>query len=389
MPNNTRSLRAIFLVSFLFFAHLSVVMYINSTLLSSLVGTTYTPLIYVLGAAGSIVLLFALPHLVERLGLVKTASSIFGILALSLLLLGTTTASTFVIVFVIYTAFAGTMWYCNDLFVAHYSRTETVGHTRGLYLTINNTAIALMPAIAGILVAHYGFHSVYLIGAAVVCIAAIVLLISQKKFVDREYSTTSIATAWQTIRTVPALRRVLSVNFLLQFFYVWMTLFTPLYLYNVLHFNWQQIGIAFSCMLTAFVLLQYIIGRWADRIGEKKLLIAGFAIAAVSTFVFAVLKNTDHSIVRFAVALFATRIGICMVEVLAETYFFKQITDRDESIVSTYRMMYPLAYVIAPLTGWYIITISSYKILFMVLAGLLVVGMLYAIRLVDIRPKTT
>ncbi len=137
-------------------------------------------------------------------------------------------------------------------------------------------------------------------------------------------------------------------------------------------------------MLTAFVILQYPIGKLADRMGEKKLLITGFSIAALSTVAFATLQYHTHAIFAYAAVLFCTRVGICMVEVLAETYFFKQITDSDEGIVSVYRMMYPLAYIIAPLAGWAIIATTSYNVLFILLGIMLFVGALYTLRLKDI-----
>jgi MFS family permease len=382
MPGARNSLRAVFFASFLFFAHLSVVMYINSTVLSSLVGTTSTTVLYVLGAAGAIALLFALPHIVERFGLVKTTVTICALLTLSLFILGVTSAAaTFIAVFVIYTAMCGTVWYCNDLFVAHYAHSQTMGHTRGSYLTINNAAIAIMPIVTGFIIAHHGFHAVYIVGGLLLCVSTTIIAISQRNFIDRPYTSTTISEAWQAIKQAPSLRRVASINFILQFFYVWMTLFTPLYLYAVLHFNWQQIGLAFTIMLIPFVILQYPIGRWADRIGEKKLLIVGFSIAAASTLYFSLLHS--HSIVPYIIALFFSRVGICMVEVLAETYFFKQITDRDEGIVSVYRMMYPLAYIIAPLLGWLLISNGSYATLFLTLGLILVIGALYTERLVE------
>jgi MFS family permease len=385
MQSESKEIRPILLTSFLFFAHLSVVMYVNSTVLGQFANTKFTSIFYVIGAAGSIVLLFLLPKIVQKVGLVKTAVSIFTALAIGLLILGTTEATTFIAVFILYTALSGTVWYCNDLFVSHYSQHRTMGHARGTYLTIINAAIALMPVIAGYVIERRGFSGVYLIAAALLCIAGGIIFYSQKDFVDRPYTSTTIPLAWDTIRRSPSLRRVLSINFFLQFFYVWMTLFTPLYMATVLHFSWGAIGGAFSVMLISFVLLQYPVGKLADRMGEKKLLIAGFIIAALSTVVFALLQYHTHSIVAYAAVLFCTRIGICMVEVLSETYFFKQVTDADEGIVSVYRMMYPLAYIIAPLAGWVIIATTSYSTLFVTLGILLFVGALYALRLVDIR----
>ncbi len=381
---NPKALRSIFLASFLFFAHVSVVMYINSTVLTHFTTIKFVSLLYVLGAAGSLVFLFILPKIVKVWGLVKTSFSIFVLLAASLVVLALAhIASVFIGIFVLYTALSGTVWYCNDLFVAHYAQHETMGHTRGSYLTIINGAIAIMPIIAGYMVERSGFHSVYIVAASLLSIAAGIILYSQRTFVDRPYVSTTIPLAWNTIRSSLSLRRVVSINFLLQFFYVWMTIFTPLYMATVLHFSWYSIGLCFTIMLTAFVLLQYAVGRYADKVGEKRLLAIGFTIAAISTVAFALIHS--HSIVPYTIALFFTRVGICMVEVLAETYFFKQITDRDEGIVSVYRMMYPLAYIIAPLVGWIILASTSYMTLFIALGIFLLLGALYTRRLVDIR----
>jgi MFS family permease len=386
MQSSSKKIRSIFLVSFLFFAQLSVVMYINSTALERFVGAKYTSLFYVFGAMGSIVLLWTLPRIVKKVGLVRTAVSIFMLLTAALLVLGTTSLPmVFIGAFIFYTALTGTVWYCDDLFVAHYTDARTAGHTRGIYLTVINTAIALMPVIAGLLVAKLGLGSVYIVGAVLLSVAFIVTAYGQRNFVDGTYEQTTIAAAWKTIKAAPSLRRVLSINFMLQFFYVWMTIFTPLYMSRVLHFSWGQIGTSFSIMLVAFILLQYNVGKIADAIGEKKLLLTGFTIAGISTIAFALLQYHTHSIVAYTVALFFTRVGICMVEVLAETYFFKQVSDKDESVVSVYRMMYPMAYIIAPLAGWYILTMTSYSSLFVILGLMLLCGTLYTLRLVDIR----
>jgi MFS family permease len=361
-------------------------MYINTTVLSAFASTKYISIFYILGSAGSVILLFYLPRIVQKIGLVKTTVGILVALTLSLLLLASTvTSGLFIGIFMLYIAVSGTMWYCNDLFVSHYTKNGTVGHTRGSYLTIINTAIAIMPVITGIIVERNGFSGVYVVGALLLCIAIGIILYSQRGFVDHSYASTTIAAAWEKIRLSPSLRRVVSINFILQFFYVWMTLFTPLYLYTVLHFNWGEIGAMFSIMLLAFVILQYPIGRLADSMGEKKLLIAGLTIAALSTVAFALLARSSHSFAAYAAILFATRVGVCMVEVLTETYFFKQINDSEESVVSIYRMMYPLAYIIAPLIGWAIIATISYTALFICLGILLFIGAIYTLRLVDIR----
>lgn len=361
-------------------------MYINSTALERFVNGEYTSLFYVFGAMGSLILLFILPRIIKSFGLVKTSVTIFALLSGAMFLLGSTaTPLVFTTVFVLYSALTSTIWYCSDLFVAHYTDARTAGHTRGMYLTIVNSAVAVMPVFTGLLVARISIGSVYIVAAVLLFIGLITVAYSQRTFIDRPYVEATIPAAWNVIKKSPSLRRILSINFLLQFFYVWMTVFTPLYMSRVLHFNWTQIGSAFSVMLLAFVLFQYQVGKLSDKVGEKKLLLFGFTFAGISTIAFALAHQHTHSIIIYAAILFCTRVGICMVEVLSETYFFKQITDQDEGIVSVYTMMHPLAYVIAPLLGWLIIIKTSYSVLFIVLGILLLTGALYTIRLIDIR----
>ncbi|MDB5254970.1 MAG: major facilitator superfamily transporter [Candidatus Nomurabacteria bacterium] len=382
MQNSPKKIRSILLVSFLFFAHFSVVMYINSTAVERFVGAEYTSLFYVLGATGSILLLFVLPLIIQRVGLVRVSLAIFLLLAITLIGLGTlTTPIAFITMFVLYTALTSTVWYCTDLFIAHYTQSATAGRTHGLYLTVINTAIALMPVLAGLIVTYTGIASVYIVAAVLLFIAFLILGYSQRNFVDHTYTETTIGSAWNVIRQSPPLRRILSINFLMEFFYAWMTIFTPLYMSLVLHFSWTQIGAVFSFMLLPFMLIQYKVGTLADKLGEKKMLLFGLAIAGISTIAFALLGQYTHSIYFYALVLFCTRVGMCMVEVLSESYFFKRINDQDEAIVSVYRMMRPLAYIVAPLAGWYIISTASYITLFVILGALLLLGMFYAFRL--------
>jgi MFS family permease len=386
MQRGAKAIRLIFLSSFLFFAHLALVMYINSTVLTRMVGSTATTTLYVLGACGSITLLFYLPRIVQKAGLVKTSLSIFILLALTLFVLGTATRpQIFVAVFVLYSALTATVWYCDDMFISHYAKEQVMGHVRGSYLTIINTAIAIMPVIAGAIAVHEGFSIIYVVAGCLLLLGAIVIASSQRHFIDRSYAVPDIKSAWQVVRQAPSLRRIIALNFLLQFFYAAMTIFSPLYLLRVMHLNWGTIGIIFSIMLTAFIVLQYPIGRWSDKVGEKKLLVSGLLIAGLSTLLFARLGSVAPTVIIITTVLFFTRVGISIFEVMAESYFFKQVTDSDEGIISIYRMMYPMAYILAPLSGWLVLTRGSFMDLFMGLGLLLLLGAAYALRLNDIR----
>jgi len=69
------------------------------------------------------------------------------------------------------------------------------------------------------------------------------------------------------------------------------------------------------------------------------------------------------------------------VEVAGESAFFKHVTERDTALISTLRMTLPLAYIIGPLAGALVLAIGDMRLLFGVLAVLLVGAMLYTSKL--------
>ena len=178
--------------------------------------------------------------------------------------------------------------------------------------------------------------------------------------------------------------RAYVINLLLQFFYCWMVIYTPLYLHEYLHFGWEKIGIIFTFMLLPFVILDYPLGRLSDKMGEKKMLITGFVIAIISTLLIPFIHQPI--LILFAVLLFCTRVGAATVEIMSESYFFKEITERDADVISFFRNTYPLAYVIGPLFAIpTLLLVPSFEYLFIVLAIIMLIGLWITLRLKDIK----
>ena len=381
-----RLLLSVFLASFFFSIHMALVSYINSSMLGQFVSANIVSVLFATGSALSIILTLCAPTLMRRFGTLRFSISLFILSGTLLWILGTTVLQPVLLIgFVLYFALNACVLYSLDIFIEHHSTNSDTGKIRGLALTINNLGWIGMPVLVGIISSRYGFSSVYLLAALGICIAGTILAISQRRFTETPVAQTpNLIAAFKQIRQTPALRRIISINFLLQFFYSWMVLYVPLYLIQTLSFSWTTIGGVLSIMLIPFVLFQYPAGRIADKwLGEKEMIIAGLIIMSGTVITLALVQNP--TIVVVAIILFGTRIGASVVEVLADSYFFKQVTDTDKGVISFYRTMQPFAYIIGPITGAFLLYVLPYTGLFLVLGGILFIGVLYTTRLVDTR----
>lgn len=178
------------------------------------------------------------------------------------------------------------------------------------------------------------------------------------------------------------MKAIFMVSFLLQFFYAWMVIYTPIYLHENIGFSWEIIGIIFSVMLVPFVLIERPLGWIADRyLGEKELLVAGFAIMGISTASIAFI--TDHNAILWGAILFMTRIGAATIEIMSDTYFFKKIDASKIYLMSLYRTVRPVAYIVAPIVASLLFVALDLKSLFVILGILMLYGIRHSLALED------
>jgi MFS family permease len=134
-------------------------------------------------------------------------------------------------------------------------------------------------------------------------------------------------------------------------------------------------------MLLPFVLIQFPLGWFADKLwGEKELLVIGFIIIAGSTLLIPYVPN---KLFFLGGILFLTRVGASMIEVMSETYFFKKVNEKEPKVLSLYRLMTPVAFILGPISGGLIIHYFGFEPLFAILASLLLIGIILSLRLHD------
>jgi len=281
-----------------------------------------------------------------------------------------------VVAFVIFSITNSVIALLLDVFFEHLEGKKSIAKMRGTYLAILNTAWLISPIISGSIVATYGHFAIYLV-ASVLALLMLVGLFIAKFPESKQYRKISIFEALRHLNGNVRIRIIVAINFLLHFFFAIMIVYTPIYLIEHIGFDWETLGIVFTIMLVPFVLLGIPIGKLIDRgIPEKKLISIGFCIMgiAVATIPFV----SAPRIVLWGIILFATRIGAAIVEVSSEIYFFRRTTTEDADLLSVFRDMSPLAYIIAPIAGTILLLVFPFKSLFVMLCIIMFFGMIVA-----------
>lgn len=357
----------IYLASFIFSFSVALTTYVNSTLLSSFLNSRMLNVAYVVASIVSFVALIKIPKYINIFGARKT---ILGVLALNILasltLVLAKDPSLKIIGFFVFFASNPVTYFCIDLFIEHFSKSNNTGKNRGSYLLAVNLGWLTAPLITGEVIKIGGFDYVYHIAQIVVLMTFIVLYFTTKSYKDVPYTKASIIETLKTLSKDFETKSAISLNFILQFFYACMVIYSPLYLAQHFNLSWESMGLIFSAMLSAFVLFQYPTGRLTDKGVVKNL-----SAITVSLFImcFALIAfyrlPVASSIGLIALVLFVSRIGAAIYEASIEYYFFKNTTDQQSNYISLFRDMTPMAYIVAPTFGFIILKSGDIRNIFL------------------------
>ncbi len=260
------------------------------------------------------------------------------------------------------------LWSVMDVLVEDFSTDQVSGRVRGLYLTVMNTGLLLAPILSTKTLAWAGYPGIFTalgFGYMIVFIAALIGL--------RNHQTVRLPKIafTETLRKVVKRKNVIliyGVSWTLEFFYSIMIVYMPILLLSQ-GFEWEKIGFIFTVMLIPFVLVQYPLGIMADKKwGEKELLFVALVILGVSTAVAGFTRSTD--IVFWAGLLFVTRLGAAALEVLRDSYFYKQIGPTDTDIVAFFRSARPIAAIAAAGVSLLFLSIFTIHSLFYLVGAL-------------------
>lgn len=369
--------------------HTAFAAYISSTYLARFVGEGKVGLVYSVSSIFTLVLFVLVVPIFRQFGNLRPAWLLAATGSLATILLAfAPNAIAVVIFFLIFYSISLVLRLNLDLYLESFSNDSQTGGIRGVFLTFANIAWLLSPALAGLILDGERYFLVYLV-AAIALWPLIYLFAFRLK--EQPFKTSfPLASLRDTVLKIIrpgsekmlALRRILMVDFLLNFFYVVMVVYMPIYLHNHLGLPWSDIGFVFTIMLLPFLLLEYPLGWLADKfVGEKEILFVGFLIIIATTVAVAFISTPVLWV--WALVLFLTRVGAASIEIMKEAYLFKQIDERNDTIVSLTRATIPLSYIIAPAAVSLILLVLPYQYIFLVLAGVMVLGLFPAFRLKD------
>ena len=351
-------------VSFVFGFADAFLVYILSSYFESATGSYNVSLFYLVAYGIIFALLFLIPRWARTIGV----SSLLLVL-LSLVLACIAPLSIVAVSFggtaliVGYLIVSTLAWVSMDIVLEGFSEDRRSGRIRGAYLTVMNLGILLAPFLATITLSRFGFSGVFLagfLGFSVLVLSAISAVSGvNRKLRDLRLPLDVVRNALRR----PDVLRVYAISFAMECFYAVMIVYTTLHLRNI-GLSWDEIGVVFTAMLLPFVIVQYPLGRLADRrFGEKELIILSLFIAGSATMLVPFVSGT--SVLLWSVILFLTRLGIAGVEVLRDSYFFKRIDKEDGDLIAFFRTARPLANIVsAAIVGLWLFAFSLPSVFF-------------------------
>jgi MFS family permease len=381
------ALLPVYIASLLYSFHYALPLYVDSSFIANAVDTkNAVGVVFAIAAFLTIIATFSLPRILKRFGNYRTTVTAIILEIILLCALAIFLTPTIVIpAFILHQVLLNVLYINLDVFLESFSDNATTGKVRGVFLTIVNTAVVIAPFFAGLLLSDHDFGKVYAVAAIFMIGMYIVIRKNFRNYQDPPYSTPPFHKTLRAITESHDLHSIIFIHFLLNFFYAWMVIYTPIYLN-------EQMGISMNNILTViipiamipFVVFQIFLGKLADnKIGEKEILALGFVITAVATGSLSFV--TTSSITVWAIALFLTRIGASAIEVMAESYFYKQVGPGDTHLITFMRTIRGCAYIIGPLAGTFILAFLEYRFLFIILGVIMLFGIPYSLTIKDTR----
>lgn len=370
----------IYTIVFFLTLHLTPALYMNSSFLETIVSEEKVGLIYSLASILTVfVFLFVITKLLNKIGNYKTFMSMLFLEFGALLALSFSSNMWIIILaFVVHFITTAVMYMCVDIFLEDGSEDESTGGIRGVLLTTGSIAFMLGPLISGKILGTGSFWVIYVFGLIILSLVIIMSMMKLGSFKDPKYEKVTKERMVNDVFVHKNVYFAMQVGFILRFFFAWMVIYSPIFLREI-GFNWTETGLILGIGLIPFIILETPIGKLADKYhAERSQMTTGFIIMSLACFAIFFAPEVK-SVLLWSAIIFVSRIGASFLEVSSESYLFKNIKSDDLPVITFFRTIRPIAYVISPIIASVLIPFVGTKGLFLVLAVYLLYGLRYSL----------
>lgn len=375
-------IRLISLISFIIGFLDAFFIYVLSTYFSVVSGVTNVGIFYFLGYGGVLITLFYLQPLIRFMGKARILYLSLGMSICAAAILAVVTnqwVTLGVALFLIVTT--NVTWVALDILLESFSKDHVSGTIRGLYLTIMNAGLLIAPFLSLQTLDRFSYDGIFLVLVVGYALVFVIALFGFRKDNHVFQEKLRFRETVKKMMQERNLLRIYHISFAMEFFYALMIIYTPIYLRS-LGFSWSDIGIIFTVMLIPFVLLQYPLGVLADRyFGEKEMLIGSIVIVMAATLVLPFLPAGNLAV--WGTALFMTRVGIAGIEILRDSYFYKQIDGDNLDVIAFFRTARPLANIVAAILSTLMLLLFPVWSVFFIVALMLFLALIETLFLKD------
>src|SRR3989344_5316158 len=379
---NRRKVRLVNLVSFLMGFLDAFLIYILSAYIAPLVGTERLGAFYFVTFSLVLLALFFLQAFVRFLGKSRTLYLFLGITVVASAFLSSLPLSWLSLAILVLLIVAINLtWVSLDILLEGYSQDSVSGRVRGLYLTIMNLGLILAPFLSIKVLEKDTYAGIFfwlLVGYALVFTIAVLSFRNDNRVLLERIR---LRTTFRKMLREKNLFHIYVVSFGMDFFYALFLVYMPLYLLG-LGDSWNDLGIMFTLMLLPFILLQYPLGELADRAyGEKELIALSLLITAGSCL--ALGFSSGQSFLFVTLMLITTRVGIAGIEVLRDSYFYKQIDQSDADVIAFFRTTRSVANMVGAFISIALFLVFPLKSFLFLTAFVLLMSFISALKLED------
>jgi MFS family permease len=168
--------------------------------------------------------------------------------------------------------------------LASVSERRKRGENFGIFYTVTDIGFALSPVLAGILLEYYGFSEVFIAGAALTLMSAALVL--------RLVPEVEISSLNDGKREKPS-REILMISTTLFFTICALSAYVPLEesFLSYMSLTPLTFGITYSAYIITRTFFNAPAGRLSDRMGRKRIFVAGTVILGISTIAVPLCQN--------------------------------------------------------------------------------------------------